>query len=151
MKDLDKLILAFIRKRGSVEPKELKKEFVKTGKCAYSTLYYRLNRLMRSREIIKRLDEKTGRQKYLIFKEREEESKPAEPRLTLEGFKKTYLIAAVAHEYPYVKYSKIAKIFNVSLGAVKKCIHRLKHGQIKLTPEQIKRIAAQYEKFLLIE
>jgi len=62
-----------------------------------------------------------------------------------DGVKKTYVVASYTLMHPEIKYNTIASKFGVTIGYVKKVKHRLVHGQIKLTSEQVERIAQQYD------
>ena len=151
MDDLDEEILDFIRKRGTVSWSELEEEFVKSGKRSHGTLVYRIGKLRASGKVDKRLDKSTGRPVYFVPEEHKEEHKLPLAKVKLEdGVKKTYVIAAYAVMNRHIKYSAIADKFGVKgtsqqkKSYVKQCVHRLKQGEIRLTPEQIKRIAAEY-------
>lgn len=149
--EIEEEILDFTRKRGTVRWSEYEKEFVESGRCAHSTLVRHIRRLQDLGKLKKRLDENTGRPVYFVPEEHREENKLPMAKVKLqEGVKKTYVIAAYAMMNRHIKYSAIADKFGVKgtpeqkKSYVKQCVNRLKQGKIKLTPEQIKRIAAEY-------
>ncbi len=149
--EIDKEILDFTRKHGSVRWSEYEKEFVESGKCAHSTLVRHIKRLLDLGKLKKILDESTGRPVYFVPEAHGKEHELPMAKVKLEeGVKKTYVIAAYAMTNPHIKYSAIADKFGVrgtheqKKSYVKQCVHRLKKGEIKLTPEQVKRIAAEY-------
>jgi len=151
MADLDEEILEFVIKCGNVRWSELEKVFVKSGKCSHGTLVYRVGKLRASGNLDKRLDEGRGRPVYFVPEEHGEEPKLPMAKVKLEeGVKKTYVIAAYARMNPHIKYSAIADKFGVKgtheqkKSYVKQCVNRLKRGKIRLTREQIERIAAEY-------
>ena len=146
---IDLEILEFIKKHGPSRYMVLYEEFVKTGRCSEGTLKNHLKKL-RPKYLIKRIDEKTGRPVYDLPRY-EKAPRLSKPKSTLEdGVKKTYVIAAYAKTNPHIKYWAIADKFGVKgtreqkKSYVKQCVHRLKHGKIRLTREQIERIAAEY-------
>ena len=149
--NLDEEILEFARKRGSFRWCELEKEFVKSGKCVHSTLFGHVGGLLRSGELDKRLDKSISRPVYFVPRKHKDKPEISMAEIKLEdGVKKTYVIAAYAKINPHIRYSAIADKFGVKgtpqqkKSYVKQCVHRLKRGEIRLTPEQIKRIAAEY-------